>query len=269
MVGSVVGPRLKLERAKRHIDELAPLVRDFLAGNPYEIIEETDPETGKHSARVKIHADPDPGWSLVIGDAIHNLRSALDLLYYQLVIANRKTPSTRDEFLISNSEADFHNGARPILWKRVGNQAFEIIRDRVKPYRGGNNALWCLHQLDIVDKHRLLLVLGSASPALIVAMKDTAGDDFASLTLPTTTPWPLKDGDNLPAPTIVGQAGEPELEVKFKAPFVVTFYEPSIIGVPESLALSLGNMAGAVEATIGHLAPLLSASHAGPLSSEG
>ena len=30
--------------------------------------------------------------------------------------------------------------------------------DRIQPYKGGNgDALWCLHRLDIEDKHRLLI----------------------------------------------------------------------------------------------------------------
>jgi hypothetical protein len=34
--------------------------------------------------------------------------------------------------------------------------------DALKPYKGGNDVLWQLHELNNVDKHRLILTVGSA-----------------------------------------------------------------------------------------------------------
>jgi|SRR5882762_198517 len=42
-----------------------------------------------------------------------------------------------------------------------------VIKDAirsVKPYKGGNDILWTIHDLDIVDKHRILLAVGFTSP---------------------------------------------------------------------------------------------------------
>ena len=33
--------------------------------------------------------------------------------------------------------------------------------DALKPYRGGHDVLWRIHRLDNVDKHRVLLTVGS------------------------------------------------------------------------------------------------------------
>ena len=33
--------------------------------------------------------------------------------------------------------------------------------DAVKPYKGGNDSLWRLHQLNLADKHRFLITVGS------------------------------------------------------------------------------------------------------------
>ncbi len=33
----------------------------------------------------------------------------------------------------------------------------DLIMDVIKPYKGGNDALWALHDLNILDKHRILL----------------------------------------------------------------------------------------------------------------
>jgi hypothetical protein len=43
----------------------------------------------------------------------------------------------------------------------MSSQAIGAI-DAVQPYREGNDALWRLHKLSIVDKHRLILIAGSA-----------------------------------------------------------------------------------------------------------
>jgi hypothetical protein len=44
-------------------------------------------------------------------------------------------------------------GARP--------EALRAI-DALKPYRGGNDGFFQLHQLGIIDKHRMLLTVGAA-----------------------------------------------------------------------------------------------------------
>ena len=38
--------------------------------------------------------------------------------------------------------------------------------DAVQPYKGGNDLLWAIHKLNIIDKHRLLLTVGSAVHSL-------------------------------------------------------------------------------------------------------
>ena len=38
--------------------------------------------------------------------------------------------------------------------------------DAIKPYKGGNDTLWQLHRLNVVDKHRLLVTVGSSFQSL-------------------------------------------------------------------------------------------------------
>lgn len=258
----LAGPNLKLTRAQRHIGELIALLRDFFAHDPYEVIKEHDPETGWNLARVKINAEPDPIWSAMIGDAVHNLRAALDLVYWQLVEVNGKTPNTDDAFRISDSETAFNNGAVPKIRRRAGAKALEIIRDTVKPYKGGNNALWALHKLDIIDKHRLLLVVASANPHIVISIQGSEGAPVQSL-YKTNTSWPLKDGDELPGYRQIAVAGTevvaagPEMQPKFEYAFDVTLYEPEVIPTPDPLEPTLLNMGVAVVQAIEALTPLL------------
>jgi len=79
----------------------------------------------------------------------------LDHLAYQLVIVGSGSePSRKVEFPIAKDFATYEiekarkvKGMRPL--------AIETI-DNVKPYNGGNYALWKIHELDNVDKHRTL-----------------------------------------------------------------------------------------------------------------
>ena len=84
--------RLKIERAKKHIRD-ADVACNFYATDPYVVVPKRDPKTREVSFYLA-HVDDVPvGISAIAGDAIHNLRSALDYLAYQLVaIAAGQTP---------------------------------------------------------------------------------------------------------------------------------------------------------------------------------
>ena len=44
--------------------------------------------------------------------------------------------------------------------RKLPQAAVQIIHE-LKPYLGGNNLLWSLHQLDIIDKHRALIPIAT------------------------------------------------------------------------------------------------------------
>jgi hypothetical protein len=93
------------------------------------------------------------------GDVIHNLRSALDHLANQLVLANGSQPSLRTEFPIAKDFRTYKTEKRAKV-KGMSKRAKAAI-DALKPYKGGNDALWRLHDLDNIDKHRSLFTLFS------------------------------------------------------------------------------------------------------------
>ena len=84
-MASVKAYQLKTERAKRNIREISEEIEAFKALNPYSVVIEDEPDTGKRLWKVKVnHVIPDT-WSAIIGDAIHNTRAALDLLMVAIV----------------------------------------------------------------------------------------------------------------------------------------------------------------------------------------
>jgi hypothetical protein len=171
--GRTRGIRLKIERAKQHIRDLDAAISAFLRDHPYTLGAKPHPmsqirHTTLYVAEVK--AVPDD-ISLIIGDAIHNLRSALDYLMWQLVEAAGGTPGKSIYFPISETAQQYQStiGNREI--QKISPSALDII-ESVQPYVTHDQTLWLIHQLDIVDKHRLLLT--------IVAAMDKWGVEFAT-----------------------------------------------------------------------------------------
>ena len=102
------------------------------------------------------------GWSVRIGEILYNLRSALDHLVWQLVLANGQTPGRHNTFPIVTDESKWEKEKSRKL-KGISQKNEEIIR-RLQPYTGGINlpfdvsALWTLHTLCNIDKHRHLIL---------------------------------------------------------------------------------------------------------------
>jgi hypothetical protein len=92
MVGDLTSVRLKFKRAQAHLDVLnAALDNADRTTNLYGLACEPDIEPGYYVVKVVQDGDTDQ-WSLSLGDFLHNLRSVLDHLAWQLVIANGKNP---------------------------------------------------------------------------------------------------------------------------------------------------------------------------------
>src|SRR5260370_16394428 len=92
--------RVKIERAKKHFHDLQAARIQFMEGTPYRIDRENNAQTGYNLYRVFDIQTPPAEIGLITGDVIHNLRSALDHLAYQLVLVNGSTPSKQTAFPI-------------------------------------------------------------------------------------------------------------------------------------------------------------------------
>lgn len=151
------GPKLKLERAKRHIRDTETAVRDFIAGNPYDIFEEVDLKTGEQHVKVRLSDAPIPGdIGLTAADAIHNMRVSLDQLACSLAAQHGFPDSRSTYFPFGRSRDHFETDAIKKKIKRLSPAAQAMVALQ-KPYRGGDDMLWSLHALDLMDKHQKLV----------------------------------------------------------------------------------------------------------------
>ena len=77
--------RLKINRAITHFNQLNAEVETFLSRQPYKIVKKLDPVSGESEFKLHMAEKIPAEWSSLLGDCIHNLRSALDALAYVLV----------------------------------------------------------------------------------------------------------------------------------------------------------------------------------------
>lgn len=150
---------LKIEQAKTHLTNLSAASDRFIQSQPFAVDRKPNPESGYEDFYLYFMSriEPVPGEiSLLAGDAIHNVRSALDHLACQLVIANGNTISDRTAFPISKGTT-IHEASFAAQVEGMSLDSKDKIRS-LEPFKDGKgHDLWVLHKLDIADKHRDLL----------------------------------------------------------------------------------------------------------------
>jgi len=94
------GPRLKIGRAYKHINEIQSLLIEFAASDFYSVRIDYDAEKRANTVCFEIDKLKFPLYdsALAIGDAIHNLRSALDHLWYSVRDALWRDKQQMDSF---------------------------------------------------------------------------------------------------------------------------------------------------------------------------
>lgn len=180
----LIGPRLKVKRAYRHIDEIiaqtSPLSKDW-----HSIGMEADicPPYAKPTGFTLRYRPTEPIAELValmIGDAVHNLRTALDHLATGIRSSSKWKGDahfpmrTRREELVSPA-------GQPIreldLIEAVLPGSAHSLLDKIRPADGADEPLWAFHTLDNDDKHNLIL------PTVAVVMIDGINVKIGGTTL--------------------------------------------------------------------------------------
>lgn len=174
------GARLKVKRAYKHIVEL----EEWLDC----IIKENVDATSAHRDRNPEHPRmpvfilrPQEYFEVLytaIGDAIHNLRTALDFAASAVVFSGGKDDPTKSYFPMQNTRDSLIRSREYGMIERVIPELALKIADVIKPYKtGGDGRFWALNQLDRMDKHRLLVPIFAQSSIHNVAICDIHEDD--------------------------------------------------------------------------------------------
>jgi hypothetical protein len=178
--------RLKLERAKQHIMDFNREGAKFFSSGAFEFTVGDDPKAGQRSVRVKAHKPVPEQLGLIMGDAIHNMRAALDLMTWEVLAPHKPWPPSSVQFPVGKDRNHFLKEMIPS--RKINLATPEIIRafNELQAYEGGKgDALWRIHYLDVADKHQILLP--SVSTASLAAFSPTRVDPgFPGLPFLTT-----------------------------------------------------------------------------------
>jgi len=222
------GCRAKLDRAHAHLRTLDAQIPAFLDSKPHVYRGEIDREASRYRVRVYIRRQPPLRWSAIVGDLVHNLRSALDHLVWQLVILNGSTPGDNHQFPILSSPQP-KKFAR--LTAEVSPLAAAVI-ERVQPYNGGDgvdaHTLTALRELSNEDKHRVILPTATAIPVDALKKRGSfelmAARDVGEIEgMEVVGDKPLKNGEEVMSAAIEITGPNPEIQMKGDLPFDVAF----------------------------------------------
>jgi hypothetical protein len=158
---------LKVKRANEHVAALERELRAFLESGPYRVGAKHDPKTRKLIYYVTAAESVPDCLPLIAGDAIQNLMSALDHLAYQLVCNDTGDAPPNPNWIyfpIADDAAKYETKKRGKI-EGASQKTFDAI-DALKPYKGGNDLLWVLYRLNNIEKHRLLLAVGSQAAGI-------------------------------------------------------------------------------------------------------
>jgi hypothetical protein len=217
----IEGALIKLHRANQHIDDLERRENEYFGWEegkgwvaekkPWSGQQEIDPATGAVLMRYYSLREPPRELGAIFGDAAHNLRSALDTMVWQgLLSTTGKKPGKWVAFPILETVEKLGE-----VLDQIGALS-PTIRDFIaaaKPYRGGNDALWTLAELNNGDKHEVLTpVVAHAQPSV--------GFDLGPMGIPfefgviMAGYTVLKDGDVLRSP--MTPPDDPRVKVGFR-----------------------------------------------------
>lgn len=251
----------KLKRAEQHFEELKVEINSFLATNPYKVTSKLDTKTKKRIYYISSVRDIPENIALITGDIIQNLRSSLDHLAYMLYLLNSGDgDSGKHIYFPISKNATQYEIDKVRKTDGISDEARAKI-DQILPYKGGNDKLWQINELNNIDKHRLLLTVGSSFRSMDLGeyMTASAKDAFPNLELPSIeaffrpadTLFPLKKGDIL----FIDKENAKELpNMQFR--FDISLNEPGVVE-GEPLIELLASMLDATKSTIHNLGPLI------------
>jgi hypothetical protein len=212
------GARLKVQRAKQHVEELKSLIATICSTQFYEIV--ANENAGSSTAIIRPLKPMPVAFPLIIGDAVHNLRSSLD----HVATACSAAGGGRGKDLFF----PFHKELRSIVNDRDKLDSIDkgmpgskrLICDNIQPSADGTGKeLYALHTLDKIDKHNRIIitttVVLSGNLFITVDGKNYLGAANLKFGAETETPIP-----------IVFPAGELIIKHDYKATLEILFGQP-------------------------------------------
>ncbi len=239
MDASLEGVKLKIARAAEHLEELSKEVKDYLDSQPYEVVAEARQEDNPLLV-CKVHRQPPLRLSLLLGDFLHNLRSSLDHLAWQLVLASDGTPETLTSFPIyarrrKYKEFKKKNDTASGVVGEISEKAARLV-EKAQPYNNEDGTppedlLWILNKLNNIDKHgQLNISVLNATDVVQVDLLTADGTGiYATIQFPEAVQEnkPMEDGATVGVDPFLKA---PHLQTRVLLISTVALYETGEVG---------------------------------------
>ena len=160
-------------RAQEHFEAVEGLLLAYYNSRLGKLSGEFDPD-GDFVMRSIAFGLPDFRLYTIVGELLHDLRSSLDHLAWILVVENGGDPTQDTRFpILKVAPAANKKGINPPPHVAGGasTDALAII-DAAQPYKWGprfaEHPLWVLHELWNIDKHRHIVLKGTAVESFVI-----------------------------------------------------------------------------------------------------
>ena len=189
------GARLKIERADHHITDLEgriSLLKKRLVASAH--LNDSGLEYIKCDFTSAEDRDAFDRLPVIIGDAIHNLKCALDYVWLETI--KRLIPNAdweRTKFPIYPTSDQLERELRKLQINIAAPKFFAFLLGEIKPYDGGDFAIRSVHIVDKGDKHRLLTPVIHYSSIDSIRVEQN-GEIFKGFTYASTYPPPIYVG---------------------------------------------------------------------------
>jgi hypothetical protein len=151
----------KFDRAKHHIADFQRHIEPFEREDAYKTIAEPNPDNPDQLLhKIKLAKPLPDSLAEIVGDAVNNLRESLDVALYAITVASGKVKPLNTNFPFPPNFAEF--GRVLGRAKDVPEQIKALLRG-FQPYKGGNDLLWALNRICVVNKHNMLIPGGVAA----------------------------------------------------------------------------------------------------------
>jgi hypothetical protein len=160
------GVRVKLARAKRHLKELRTALAPMSDPSAFSTVRNP---AGVSASTIEYRVVDlpviDPMVGAIVGDVVHNLRSALDHVAWQLVLLDGGQPNDETTFPLHETRSNRKGNPRQLTIKPgIRDPRIMAAVEAMQPFSEANygrdpatDALGIIRRLDNIDKHRLLL----------------------------------------------------------------------------------------------------------------
>lgn len=145
--------RLKLMRAEHHLDELMIATRVIPLTMHETFVVGTTNEVVRLIFRPK---DMPLQISAAIGDCVHNLRSALDHIAVELTCPPIGQGKPKNTYFPTGINKATYESQRSQKMTNANPQGTALV-DNLETWLGGKHLIRELHDLDVADKHKLLV----------------------------------------------------------------------------------------------------------------